>query len=103
MEAERARPSPTAAWHLSHLAVVVLEQTGIPDHGPGSGVYRPVISAIRRLSDYLASTPPGPPYEPPKWLDDLVGQLSNGLTASLPAPLSNALREPPAPLSNAWR
>jgi hypothetical protein len=105
-EAEQARLSSTATWHLYHLAVVLLEQAGIPDHGTGSGVYRPLNSAIKRLSEYLASAPPGPPYEPPKWLEDWVGrlahELSDDLAQSLPTPLSNALAQSlPTPLSSA--
>jgi hypothetical protein len=105
-EAEQARLSSAATWHLYHLAVVLLEQAGIPDHGTGSGVYRPLNSAIKRLSEYLASAPPGPPYEPPKWLEDWVGrlahELSDDLAQSLPTPLSNALAQSlPTPLSSA--
>jgi hypothetical protein len=105
-EAEQARLSSAATWHLYHLAVVLLEQAGIPDHGTGSGVYRPLNSAIKRLSEYLASAPPGPPYEPPKWLEDWVGrlahELSDDLAQSLPTPLSSALAQSlPTPLSSA--
>jgi hypothetical protein len=91
---------------VSHLAVVLLERAEIPDHGIGSGVYRPLNSAIRRFGEYLTSVPPEPPYESPRWLEDFVGQLAQGvsddLTSNLPTLLSNALvASLPTPLSNA--
>src|SRR5689334_22088338 len=53
-EAETAGPSGHAIWHLAHLALALVEQAGIPEHGTGSGPYRRLNGARREVTEALA-------------------------------------------------
>jgi hypothetical protein len=94
-EAEAARLSYAATWHLSHLTTALLEQAAIPAQGPGSAVYRPLNSAIRRLNEELASTQQRLQYrsadELESFVDRLALALSKRLVVDLPVPLSGPL------------
>jgi hypothetical protein len=107
-EAEAARLSYAATWHLSHLTAVLLEQAAIPAQGPGSAVYRPLNLAIRRLNDELASAQQRRQYRSADELEGIVDRLalalSQRLVADLPVPLSGPLAiqlaaDLPVPLS----
>jgi hypothetical protein len=94
-EAEAARLSYAATWHLSHLTAALLEQAAIPAQGPGSAVYRPLNSAIRRLNEELASAQQRLQYrsadELESFVDRLALALSKRLVVDLPVPLSGPL------------
>jgi hypothetical protein len=107
-EAEAARISYAATWHLSHLTAVLLEQAAIPVQGPGSAVYRPLNSAIRRLNEELASAQQRHQYRSADELEGIVDRLalalSKHLVVDLPVPLSGPLAtqlaaDLPVPLS----
>jgi hypothetical protein len=94
-EAEAARMSYAATWHLSHLTAVLLEQAAIPVQGPGSAVYRPLNSAIRRLNEELASAQQRHQYRSADELEGIVDRLalalSKHLVVDLPVPLAGPL------------
>ena len=93
-EAENAGPSTLATSHLAHLALMLVEQAGIPEQGTGSGPYQKINRARREVTEGLAVVRQRHWKTIADELEEIehdVDQLPNKVEAALLTTLPNAV------------